>query len=203
MRLTQFLRVAMAVAVTVLLAGCASRAPSPPGRGNLPAPKQEWQVGSQPDTHQLPDYLHFAGLSHGDTLDDVRALYGDPARVRYNSGRDGERYYTFATNYYDFEGEECLDVSYDKRTLRVEVVRAKCDQVRIQLLRKGIDDPKLALFGEHHRVVTGRYGSPESLVADNYEYHFGSAAGASGLVRFTCYDFWDGECKEICVHWFY
>jgi hypothetical protein len=182
------------LAVIVALVGCASEKPvSSPLR----------QLRTQPDSGRPDDYLHFAGLSYGDTFDTALELFGRPTEVDLNEGGGSDRYYSFATAYFEIDGERCLAISYYKLTRQVNVVEVSCDETRILILRRGIDDPKLGLFGEHRRRVMARYGSPSRSIAGNHIYEFGTRGGPSGLVTFICYDFWEEECRRISVQWFY
>lgn len=171
------------------LVGCASRGPvSGP---NL-------KLSSQPDTGQLVDYLHFAGISYGDTFDEVVSLFGDPTSIDLN----GEEY-SFASASYEIQGERCLDVFYDKATRRVENIHVSCERVRAILLNKQVDDPKLELFAQHRDSILDKYGPPSNARSDTYEYEFAGEGDSEGEVDFSCYPFWDSACKSISVLWFY
>jgi hypothetical protein len=171
------------------LAGCAS-----PG----PVSRQNRQISSQPDTGKTVDYLHFAGLSYGDTLDDLVRLFGEPTSVGIGDEED-----TSNNVFYKIDGKECLHVIYDKPTRRVEFIRAKCGQIRDLLLSKQLDDPKLTLLARHKDSILERYGSPDETASDHYGYDFQDEGGSEGQVTFACYDFDGSRCTERWVQWFF
>jgi hypothetical protein len=178
-----------------LLAGCASRGASP---------KQDSKSEIQPDTGQLIDYLHFAGLKRGDTFEDVVAIFGEPTKINLNEGGSQSKYYPFASAYYKINGEECLEVNYEKSSRKVNLVRVKCAQVRSVLLEKGLDDLKLELYSKPWELISARYGPPDTELSidGDYTYRFLASNRWRGIVNFTCYDFWDHKCQEIYVQWF-
>lgn len=178
--------------LAVSFAGCAFQGPIS-GQNQL--------VAAQPDTGQLVDYLHFAGISYGDTLDDVVTLFGEPTSVDLDDGQNSFPGADYAR--YQIEGEDCLDVGYQRATRRVESLQVKCTRLRNVLLGKQLDDPKLALLLQPRDSIFDRYGSPESTVTGIYDFNFETEGERDGSITFYCFDFWDSRCKEISVQWFY
>jgi uncharacterized protein len=174
----------------VSLAGCASRGP---------VWGQNSQLRTQPDTGKPVDYLHFAGLSYGDTFDDVVALFGEPTSVHPEYEQD-----TSPSVSYEINGKDCLQIIYDKPTRRVEFVRAGCGQIRDLLLSKQVDDAKLALLDQHKDSILKKYGSPDETQSNfSYAYDFEAEGGSEGQVDFICEDSSGDLCDQIWVQWFY
>jgi uncharacterized protein len=172
------------------LVACASRGP---------ISEQKREVSSQPDTGKPIDFLHFAGLSYGDTFDDVVALFGEPTSVLPEYEQDASPSVS-----YEINGKDCLQIIYDRPTRRVEFVRVGCGQIRDLLLSKQVDDTKLALLARPKDSILERYGPPDETQSNySYAYDFQEVEGSEGQVTFICNDSSDNLCDEIWVQWFY
>ena len=155
-------------------------------------------------TFKLEDFLSFAGLRHGDTYKKVLALFGQPESYNDYGGKSTipGLVKTFYVSFYD-KGLTIGCNRYADGSEKVATIRIESEKALSGIREYVGNDYKLDFYGMHYRDIMDKLGTPYSRQSGNYEYHFSSYLGEKGLVDFICYDFENGICKEMYVHWFY
>lgn len=152
-------------------------------------------------TIALSDFVSFLGFSPGDSIDAAFARIGSPTR------QDPNKKYSFGDCYWDALGERALNLSFDKKTRRIMVLRVNAADVnrpeltREYFLDRGMRDPALEFLGKSRDEIMARFGKPDGISSNNYEYER-KIGGLDIGITFVCYDFRGYLCDEIVVRWY-
>lgn len=169
----------------------------------IPVKKEEPKKdpGPLPDKMAAAAFFDFCGISHGDTRDKVLRLFGKAEETQDESNNK----YDFTSSFWfqhKFRITIFKDSAKESRKTRVQTIAVESAEAAAKIRGLGINDPKLDLWGVHVDEIKKRFGEPNRVSSGNYEYHY-DAGDRSGHVTFVCYDFWQNQCKEIRVQWFY
>ena len=138
----------------------------------------------------------------------IDSIHGFPKSTRYNTRNMSEikektkydftvyRYYarSLAISCYN-------DDASTSRKNKVLVVRIKSKEAAQNLKAKS-KDSKLDLWGLKIDEIKKQLGEPGRVSSGNFTYEYKNATGR-GNVNFICYDFWQNQCKELSIQWFY
>ena len=143
------------------------------------------------------NFLSFAGFQYKDNCQKITGYLGSP-EIKEKTKYDFTvyRYYarSLAISCYN-------DDASTSRKNKVLVVRIKSKEAAQNLKAKS-KDSKLDLWGLKIDEIKKQLGEPGRVSSGNFTYEYKNATGR-GNVNFICYDFWQNQCKELSIQWFY
>lgn len=142
---------------------------------------------------KLEDFFSFAGIKIGiDTIDKAYSIYGKPSSI------SDEKKYDFVSVYYDYKGVGIFDLSYDRITKKIDLVRVKNSIYSEQYFKTAkIEDIKLGFLNKDKNFIISCFGNPDRISYGNYEFR-----GNKFLIDFICYDQNQHKCSQIYFQYF-
>lgn len=146
------------------------------------------------------DFVSFIGLKHGDSLEKVKSLFGEPESNEESkiASDPDPNYISFHANYFSYG----LIIGYNKyrdgstKVFSINIMNEKA----VEAIRKITDanDDKLNFWGKPKQVIINTLGKPSDVYGRFHSYYF-----ERGSITFCCYDEKDAIGNEIIVHWLY
>jgi hypothetical protein len=130
-----------------------------------------------------------AGLSYGDTIEDVERIYGEPEEVRQSRN-------LIHLSYMDGG----LVISCNANTGAVKFIDLSSEEAVAALKERGLMSASLSLFGKHRNSILKALGQPGSVEVADHIYQFSNGSQRCE-VTFTCYDHEDYICSNIVIFW--
>jgi hypothetical protein len=156
-------------------------------------------------TLTLASFDAFMGLRYGDTLEDVRRLWGEAAYAEIDDEGDDTYYYVMTEDTVPDDGppgagdDFLFVITIDKATSRVFNLQANTGDYAAN----GIEDPLLRFLGAPLSEVEATFGPPTRAHAgfNTYEY-VDEDRNLELQVEFLCYDWEEFRCRELWVTWY-
>jgi hypothetical protein len=142
----------------------------------------------------LSDFFEFAGLSYGNTVDQVFDVYGVPDDEYRN---EENSYFVF---YYEMYDEYSLNISFSTHTFKIESIFLGLHSfraVKALLLKCNVEEPKSGFLGSNMDEIIDCFGTPHDWHQNYISYRMKNLE-----VEFWCPIDERYICRRIKVKWF-